>query len=114
MDGSDDAAASPSATSGGVGLYGKRATVPAHVLARPVADELVLLSLESEEYFGLDAVGARMWQLLSTEPTIQQAFDKLLSEYEVDAPTLARDLEDLVERLRSARLLELAEAQGSR
>ena len=94
-------------------LSGRSVTVPPHVHVREVADELVILSLESEEYFGLDAVGARMWQLLSTEPTIQQAFETLLGEYDVDAPTLARDLEDLVERLRSSRLLELAEPQAS-
>ena len=117
MEGSDDGAASPSAAIGRVGLYGKRAAVPTHVLARPVADELVLLSLESEEYFGLDAVGARMWQLLSSEPTVHHAFEALLAEYDVDPETLAVDLERLLADLSSRKLIELVDrqaAEGSR
>jgi hypothetical protein len=94
-------------------LYRRRTTVPSHVLVRPVADELVLLSLESEEYFGLDPVGSRLWQLLDSSPTVQHAFDAMLAEYDVDPATLGHDLEELVQALTSRRLLELVEADAS-
>jgi len=45
-----------------------RAVVPAHVLIRHLDGESVLLNLESERYFGLDATGTRMWELATTQP----------------------------------------------
>ena len=35
------------------------------LLAQELAGETVLLDLASENYFGLDAVGTRVWQLLN-------------------------------------------------
>jgi hypothetical protein len=92
---------------GSAALYEGRAVVPPHVLVRSVADELVLLSVETEEYFGLDAVGTRLWQLLTSSATAQDAFDAMLAEYDVDAATLAHDFEGLVEELTARRLLEV-------
>lgn len=67
-----------------------RAVVPAHVLVRRLEGESVLLNLESERYFGLDATGTRMWELATAQPCIAMAFEKLLEEYEVE-PEILRD-----------------------
>lgn len=93
-------------------LSGRRATIPEHVLVRPVSDEIVLVSLETEEYFGLDAVGSRLWHLLTSAETVQEAFESMLDEYDVDAATLGRDVEELVDALAARRLLELVEPAG--
>jgi len=90
-------------------LYGKAITLPDHVLVREVADEAVILSLESEEYFGLDPVGTRMFQLLREEATVQSAFHCLLIEYDVDEATLAHDLEALIAELRTRKLIDLVD-----
>ena len=42
-----------------------RATMPAHVLVRFLDRECVLLNLETEQYFGLDETGTRIWQLVT-------------------------------------------------
>jgi hypothetical protein len=84
--------------------------IPAHVHVRAVADELVILSLESEEYFGLDPVGARLWQLLESHGTVRGAFEAALSEYDVDQATLARDLDQLLAELASRRLIDVVDA----
>ena len=66
-----------------------RAVVPAHVLIRNLDGESVLLNLESERYFGLDATGTRMWELVTSQPCIALALEKLQEEYEVE-PELLR------------------------
>jgi hypothetical protein len=43
----------------------------------------VLLNLKSENYFGRDPVGTRMWTLLATSDSIQSAYEALLDEYDV-------------------------------
>ena len=50
-----------------------RAVVPAHVLIRRLDGESVLLNLDSERYFGLDATGTRMWELVTSHPSIGSA-----------------------------------------
>ena len=60
-----------------------RAAAPAYVLVRLLDQESVLLNLETEQYFGLDETGTRMWQLVTTSPNIDAAYQELLTEYDV-------------------------------
>jgi hypothetical protein len=80
-------------------------TISAQVMARRVADEVVLLDLASGNYFGLDAVGARAWQLLTEGKGPAEACDMLLAEYEVTRERLEDDIARLLAELRQAGLL---------
>jgi hypothetical protein len=86
-----------------------RVSTPAQVVTRPLDGELVLLNLDTETYFGLDEVGTRMWEVLSTTPSIEAAFGQLAAEYDVDATTLRTDLEALLGQLVDGGLVELHE-----
>lgn len=79
---------------------------PAHVLVRELQGESVLLNLDSETYFGLDEVGTRMWEVLTTAPSIETAFETLRVEYDVAPEKLRADLEALVGQLLEKGLLE--------
>lgn len=85
----------------------KRVVVPPHVLIRHLDGESVLLNLESERYFGLDATGTRMWELVTTEPSIARAFDKLLSEFDVEPEALRNHLTELLSGLVENGLLQV-------
>lgn len=80
-------------------------TIPGHVMARQVGDETVILDLASGAYFGLDPVGARAWELLAAQQTIAQTCATLLSEYEVQADVLERDVMQLLDTLLSKQLI---------
>lgn len=84
-----------------------RARVPDGILFRELNGESVILSLDSETYFGLDEVATRTWELLRTGVTIQAAYETLCSEYEVDSEQLRRDLEELLDQLIGHKLLEV-------
>jgi hypothetical protein len=75
------------------------------VLFQTVGDEAVLLDLSSENYFGLDPVGTRVWSLLSDDASLQRAFDRLLEEFEVEPDRLEADLLGLVAKLADAGLI---------
>ncbi len=62
-------------------------------------EESVLLNLETERYFGLDAVGTRMWQLVTSSPTIDAALAGLVDDYDAEPETLRADLAALLEHL---------------
>ena len=76
-----------------------RVIVPSHVLVRVLDKESVLLNIETERYFGLDETGTRMWQLVTSAPKIEVAYQQLLDEYDVQPELLRENLTDLLGRL---------------
>jgi hypothetical protein len=83
-------------------------TISKEVLAQELAGETVLLDLASERYFGLDAVGTRVWQLLNEGAGQDALVDTLLEEYEVERKVLEKDISELLGRLSEAGLIEIA------
>jgi len=87
--------------------FSGRVEVPKNVLVRFLGKECVLLNLKSETYYGLDEIGTRMWQLLTTATRIEDAYTELLAEFDVDAALLRQNLAELLERLADKGLLEI-------
>ena len=85
--------------------------MPADILISQVGGESVILNLKSEHYFGLDEVGTAMWAAITGSDSIQIAYEKLLSEYDVDREQLKQDLTDLIEKLVDHGLVEISDAQ---
>lgn len=83
-------------------------TISKDVLAQELAGETVLLDLASESYFGLDAVGTRVWQLLNEGHDESRIIDILLDEYEVEREVLEKDTAELLVRLNEAGLIQVA------
>jgi hypothetical protein len=79
--------------------FGDRVVIDPDVLVRPIGDELVLLSLRTETYFGFDALGTRVWSVLVSAPSLQAAFEILLGEYDVSADALRTDLAEIIDEL---------------
>jgi hypothetical protein len=73
--------------------------VPGHVLTRRASGETVLLNLDTEEYYGLDGVGTRLWELIEGGTTLGQAVGTLLNEFEVTRPVLEADLASVLNEL---------------
>ena len=80
-------------------------SIPEDVLFQDVNDEVVLLDLASEHYFGLDEVGARIWMLLKEQKAAGQIVEELLQEYEVDRADLESDVHELLAQLLEAGLI---------
>lgn len=75
-------------------------SVPSHILLQELPDQgLIFLDLRTEEYFGLDDVGTRMYETVVSSGGAEPALDKLGAEYAVEAPVLRRDLEAFLVQL---------------
>jgi hypothetical protein len=79
--------------------FSDRVEVPKYVLVRLLEKECVLLSLETENYYGLDETGTRMWQVVTVAPNIEEAYALLLSEFDVEAELLRQNFSELLGRL---------------
>ena len=71
--------------------------------------ETVILNLKYGKYYGLNAVGFRIWNLLQEPKTVNEIRDYILSEYEVDLESFDRDLLTLIQQLLAANLIEVKE-----
>ena len=80
------------------------------VFAQEVDGEMVLLDMESENYFGLDEVGTAIWQAMQEKKTLKEVFDVLLDQYEVEEEMLEHDLSDFVGKLVESGLVEVQES----
>lgn len=83
-----------------------KVTIPPQVMARQVGEETVILDLASGTYFGLDAVGARIWQLVGEGKTLAEVCEGILDEYDVEREVLERDLFALLDALEAQNLIE--------
>ena len=77
------------------------------VMFRAVSDGAVLLQMEDEVYFGLNAVGARIWQLLPPVSTRMGDLCARLGEGypDVAADQILADVSELLDQLREAKLV---------
>jgi hypothetical protein len=77
------------------------------VIYKALSDGAVLFSTEEEVYFGLNAVGARVWELL---PPVTSTLDELCAtiaaQYsDVDPSVIRADVTELIAELQSHRLV---------
>lgn len=92
-------------------LSAGRVAVSTDVVFQQLDDEIVLLNLSNENYYSLDDVGARMWQLLAEHGEVGPVVERLTEEFDADETTLRRDLLELIAKLQEAGLLTV-EAQA--
>ncbi|MEM7780741.1 MAG: PqqD family protein [Pseudomonadota bacterium] len=80
-------------------------------MAREVGGEMVLLDLNSGNYFGLDVVGGRIWELLSDRPqSLQELCDQVEAEFDAPRERIEADLIALAMDLMDKELISAAAA----
>ncbi|BBD59608.1 hypothetical protein NIES2109_23960 [Nostoc sp. HK-01] len=69
--------------------------------------EVVILDIKSGAYYGLNQVGASIWNFIQSPKTIKEIQDAILAEYEVEAEVCKLDISDLLEDLAAKGLIEI-------
>jgi hypothetical protein len=71
-------------------------------------DEVAIVHVKAGVYYGLDPVGARIWELISAPRSVRSVRDALLGEYQVEADRCETDLLTLLHALREAGLIDVS------
>jgi hypothetical protein len=79
----------------------------ADAMATDIDDATVILSLPSNCYVNLDAVGQRIWALLEQPLGLQALVERLQDQFEGDADAIRRDVEHFLCELESDGLVTL-------
>jgi hypothetical protein len=82
-------------------VYGRRD----RVMAQRVEGSAVLLDIDSGEYFTLNEVGGRVWDLCDGSRSVASIAEELSAEYEVDVTTALLDADELLQSLAGAGLV---------
>lgn len=82
-----------------------RIVVSPDVLFHTLEGEAVLLDLKSGRYYGLDAIGTRMWSLLAETGRPAEVIARMLQEFDVDEERLRADVLGWIDRLSARGLL---------
>jgi hypothetical protein len=82
--------------------------IPEDVVFRELDGEAVILNLASGMYFGLDAVGTRIWQLLDTHRSLRRTLEALETEFDAPLDRLSSDLTEFVVQLQAKGLLSVS------
>jgi hypothetical protein len=69
-------------------------------------DEIAILSLEKSVYFGLEGVGAQLWQALDQPCTVADLCKLIVETYEVTPEQCEADVLRFLQSMRDAGLVE--------
>ena len=76
------------------------------VLSSKIDEEVILMSIEADSYFGLDPVGSRIWEIISKQPaSINELVTIMMEEYEVDEATCLHDVQAFVDDMSGRKLI---------
>ncbi len=78
-----------------------------------LAGEAAILNIKSGVYYGLDPVGARIWNLMQEPRAVAEIQNAITSEYDVEPDRCARDLASLLERLLAEGLIEVKDESAA-
>jgi hypothetical protein len=71
-----------------------------------LGDEVVILQQDSGVYYGLNAVGADIWNFIQQPRTVSEVVNFVVSGYAVSTERFQQDLLELIQELASAQLIE--------
>jgi hypothetical protein len=72
-------------------------------------DEAALLNLQTGVYYGLDAMGAYIWQRLVEPTRVRELTGEIAREYNVDNDAVEADVIEFLQEMMNAGLVELHE-----
>ena len=77
------------------------------VVSCNLVDEAAILNLKDGVYYGLDPVGARIWNLIQQPRQVNEILQTLLDEYDVEKIRCEHDLMELLEQLIEKELVKI-------
>ena len=70
------------------------------IISSDMGEETVMMSIEKGEYYGLDPVGRRIWELVQQPSLVNDICRTLLDEFDVTTEQCEHDVLTFLNRLR--------------
>ncbi len=70
-------------------------------------DELVMLSVENNEYYGLNAIGKIIWNKIENETTVDTIIQSLMQEYHVSLEQCSAEVIYFLTQISNKKLISI-------
>lgn len=87
----------------------RRVVVGESVTWANLDDESILLNVKTGVYYGLDAIGTRIWSLLVEGMSEADIVSRFVAEYDVEPERVSTDVSDLIDQLTAKGLVSIAD-----
>lgn len=77
-------------------------------LEAEMGEELVMMSMENNAYYGFDKIGKIIWEMLKEPISIQTLLDRLTERYDVSEQQCLDDITPFLEKLRDENLIDIS------
>lgn len=77
------------------------------LLFNQIDGEVVMLSIENSEYYGMNKVGSRIWELLEEPVRFSALIEQLLEEFNVSTEQCTADTTILLHKLEDKGLIHM-------
>jgi coenzyme PQQ biosynthesis protein PqqD len=75
------------------------------VIAQKASNDFLLFDMNDGNYYSLNEVGCRIWELCDGNRSVAELIQSLAAEYDAPAESLANDVLELIEKLQSGKLI---------
>jgi len=76
------------------------------LIGASIDDELVMMSVEKGQYYGLSGIGPRVWELMDEPLTLDQLIERIVEEFEVERDVCRADMIQFLEQIEKLGLVE--------
>lgn len=76
------------------------------IIASEVDNEIVMMDVSGGRYFGMDSVGAALWNCLDQPKDLNTLVDELCSKYDVSSHKCREDIKPFLQALLEKKLIE--------
>jgi coenzyme PQQ biosynthesis protein PqqD len=75
------------------------------VIAQKGSNDLLLFNMEDGNYYSLNEIGGRIWELCDGSHSVSQVVESLAAEYGAPQEVLEKDVTELLEDLQGGKLI---------
>jgi hypothetical protein len=75
------------------------------VIAQKASSDFLLFNMDDGNYYSLNEVGCRIWELCDGSRSVVQLVEMLSAEYDVPREILVQDILELLEGLKNGKLI---------
>jgi len=79
----------------------------AGLVSTEVDGETVILSIDEGRYFGINAIGSRIWALIEPPIRIDDLITALMQEFEIDRPNCTADVLEFIDEMQKQNIVKI-------
>ncbi|MEY8197633.1 MAG: lasso peptide biosynthesis PqqD family chaperone [Colwellia sp.] len=78
-------------------------------VASELDNEVVMMSIEQGEYYGLGQVGSQLWRLMEQPTSVQHIIEQLMAQYDVSFEQCQQDVTPFLTQLHHKGLIHITD-----